>query len=98
MRNKGLQEENRFAMPTVYIPAQWRSAGESEQIEVAATNLRGLIDEVLAAAPHLAERFPERRLPAGVAASINGVLANRGLQTPIPTDAEVHFLPAIGAG
>jgi hypothetical protein len=37
-------------------------------------------------------------LAGSVAVSINGEVITGGLSEPIPTDSEIHFVPAIAGG
>jgi molybdopterin synthase sulfur carrier subunit len=37
-------------------------------------------------------------IAAGLAVSIDGAIASRGLRSPVGPDSEIHFLPAIGGG
>jgi molybdopterin converting factor small subunit len=87
-------------MATVFIPAQWRDlTGDVAQLEFAATSLRDIAEQLEARFPGIGERMCEGEgIAAGLAVSIDGAIASRGLRSPVPANCEVHFLPAIGGG
>ncbi|GAA4440544.1 MoaD/ThiS family protein [Bremerella cremea] len=87
-------------MATVFIPAQWRDLTDQQsRVEIEAPSLRELVDQ-------LDRRFPgiHTRLCQGDAVrpsiqiSVDGILTSRNLRTPLTSESEVHFLPAIGGG
>jgi sulfur-carrier protein len=87
-------------MATLYIPAQWRDlTGGVTRVELAG----GSLGEIIAG---LESRFAGIRnracnddgIAAGLAVSIDGAIASRGLRSPVKPDSEIHFLPAIGGG
>ena len=87
-------------MATVFIPSQWRDlTGEVLQLELSGATLREIAAGLEAKFPGIAERLVEGdAIAAGLAVSIDGAIASRGLRSPVPPQAEVHFLPAIGGG
>jgi molybdopterin converting factor small subunit len=87
-------------MATVFIPPMMqRLTGGIERVEVDGKTLR----QIVAA---LEERFPGTKrwlcegdnLRPGVAAAIDGEVATMGLIQPVPSNAEVHFIPALSGG
>ncbi len=87
-------------MPTVYIPPQIRSlTGGVETIEITASSVREIVTQ-------LEERFPGVRdrlcqgdeLRPGLSVSVGNQISSVGMYQKVPTDAEVHFIPAIGGG
>lgn len=87
-------------MPIVFVPPMMRRlTGGAECVEVEGKTLRQVIEA-------LERRYPgtkqwlceEDRLRPGVAAAIDGEVATMGLLQPVPPNAEVHFIPALGGG
>jgi molybdopterin synthase sulfur carrier subunit len=87
-------------MATVFIPSQWRDlTGDVNQLQIEAGTLREIAAGLEARFPGLGERMCEGDgIAAGLAVSIDGAIASRGLRSPVPVECEVHFLPAIGGG
>ena len=87
-------------MATVYIPFQMRElTNGAERVEVSGDNLRQVIRALGDLYPELAARLSDGdRLTPGLAASIDGAFANRGLLAKVNPTSEVHFMPAIGGG
>jgi molybdopterin synthase sulfur carrier subunit len=87
-------------MATVFIPAQWRDlTGEVAALEVRGTSLGEIIDGLEARFPGIAERAREGGgVAPGLAVSIDGAIASRGMRSPVAPTSEIHFLPAIGGG
>lgn len=87
-------------MPTVFIPNMLRDlAGGAERVEVEGATLRQVIGQLEARFPALAGRLRDGdALAAGLAVSIDGAFASRGLLAKVAPTSEVHFLPAIGGG
>jgi molybdopterin synthase sulfur carrier subunit len=87
-------------MATVFIPAQWRDlTGEMAALEVAGGSLGEIIDALDARFPGIAARArDESGVAAGLAVSIDGAIASRGMRSPVGPTSEIHFLPAIGGG
>ena len=87
-------------MPTVIIPPLMRNltAGE-EHITLTGATVREVIDNLESRYPGMKERLCEEdRLKPGIAVYINGLLTRGSLLERVDTDAEIHFLPAIGGG
>lgn len=87
-------------MATVYIPAQWRDlTGGIERVELAGATLRQIAAALDARFPGIAARLgDDGGVAAGLAVSIDGAIASRGLLAPVAPNSEIHFLPAIGGG
>lgn len=87
-------------MATVFIPAQWRDlTGDVAQLELTAATVDDIARELEAKFPGIRERMCDKQgIAAGLAISIDGAIASRGLRSPVGTVSEVHFLPAIGGG
>jgi molybdopterin synthase sulfur carrier subunit len=87
-------------MATVYIPAAWRDlAGDVAQLELAGGNLREIVAALEARFAGIGERVCEGdAIAPGLAVSIDGAIASRGMRSPVGADSEIHFLPAIGGG
>ena len=87
-------------MPIVAIPSLLRNltAGE-ESITVPGTTIREVIDNLEARYPGIKARLCEEdRIKPGIAIYVNGLLTRGSLLERVDTDAEIHFLPAIGGG
>jgi molybdopterin synthase sulfur carrier subunit len=84
----------------IHIPTQLRSlTGGEERVEVAGDNLRQVISALEAAHPGVAGRLlKDDAISPGLAVSIDGTFANRGLLAKVQPHSEIHFLPAIGGG
>jgi len=87
-------------MPTVFIPPMMRKYTDGvEHVQLEGKTLRQIVNA-------LEERFPGTRrwlcegdqLRPGVAAAIDGEVAQMGLLQSVPPDSEVHFLPALSGG
>jgi molybdopterin converting factor small subunit len=79
---------------TVYFSAGLRRfTGGAARLEIAAPDVRGLIDALDA-------RFPGigAALRSGTAIAIDGEIIGEPELEPIPPGAEVHFLPSISGG
>ena len=87
-------------MATVFIPPLLRAASDGARDVI--VEGRTLGDVIVA----LETRFPELRgklrdgdsVASGLAADVDGALAEQGLLTPVGPDSEIHFLPAIAGG
>ncbi len=87
-------------MPRAFIPPGLRPlAGGVESVDVEATDVGGVLAE-------LDRRFPGIRsklcdgsdLRPDLCVAVDDRIASRGLAEPVPEQAEVHFLPAVGGG
>jgi molybdopterin synthase sulfur carrier subunit len=87
-------------MATVFIPSQWRDlTGGVASCQVAGASLREIAVVLEQQFPGVAERLCEgESIAAGLAVSIDGAIASRGLRSPVQPASEIHFLPAIGGG
>jgi molybdopterin synthase sulfur carrier subunit len=87
-------------MSTAFIPPLLRElTGGVDQVQVEGTTVRGVIRELEAKFPGIAERLLAGDvLKPGLAVAINGAVASQGVLQKVPAGSEVHFLPAIGGG
>jgi molybdopterin synthase sulfur carrier subunit len=87
-------------MATVFIPNQWRDlTGGIASREVAGTSLREIALGLENHFPGVIARLCDGdSIAAGLAVSIDGSIASRGLRSPVLPTSEIHFLPAIGGG
>ena len=68
-------------------------------ITLSGTTVREVIDNLEDRYPGMKERLCEEgRLKPGIAVYINGLLTRGSILERVDTDAEIHFLPAIGGG
>ncbi len=70
-----------------------RFTGGIEEVEIRASTVRSLIAELDRRFPGLGEH-----LASGLAVAIDGEIIADAIYEPVPEDAEVHFLPAMGGG
>lgn len=87
-------------MPTLFIPHQLRELTAGlDRLEIPAGTLRQALRAVEADYPEFVAqvRQGDGLLP-GLAASIDGNFAARGLLAQIGPASEVHLLPAVGGG
>ena len=81
-------------MARVYLgSALQRFTGGVEEVDVQAATVRSLITELDRQFPGLGDQ-----LRSGIAVAIDGEIIADAIYEPLPGDAEVHFLPAIGGG
>lgn len=87
-------------MANVYIPAAWRDlTGQVAHVELGGDSLAQIVAALEARFPGIAERICEGdTIAAGLAVSIDGAIASRGLWATVEPASEIHFLPAIGGG
>ena len=87
-------------MPQVFIPAQWRDLTEGQtQLELEATTLRQVIEQLDARFPGIADRIVmDDRIRPTLQVSIDGTLTSLGLRSQVGETREIHFLPALGGG
>jgi molybdopterin converting factor small subunit len=87
-------------MATVYIPTQWRDLTDGiSQVPVTGTTLREVTVGLDTKFPGFAARLCDGDgIAAGLAVSIDGAIASRGLRSPVQPGSEIHILPAIGGG
>ena len=68
-------------------------------ITLSGATVREVIDNLESRYPGMKERLCEEgRLKPGIAVYINGLLTRGSILERVDTDAEIHFLPAIGGG
>ena len=81
-------------MASVFLgSALQRFTGGVEEVEIEAATVRSLIGELDRLFPGIGEQ-----LRSGIAVAIDGEILADAIYEPLPEDAEVHFLPAIGGG
>jgi molybdopterin synthase sulfur carrier subunit len=87
-------------MARVFIPAQWRDlSGGVADVVLPGSTLRAIVDGLERKFPGVAERLcPGGEIAPGLAVSIDGSIASRGLAAAVGPDSELHILPAIGGG
>ncbi|CAN5365533.1 N/A [soil metagenome] len=87
-------------MATVWIPVTLRSlSGGLETVELEGRNLRQLIVALDNQFPGIKARLCEGdALRPGIAASVDGQIANLGLLQPVAANSEVHFVLAVAGG
>ncbi|MEX0717650.1 MAG: MoaD/ThiS family protein [Planctomycetaceae bacterium] len=87
-------------MPRVFLPPNLRPLADGrESVEVEGRTVREVIANLDATCPGVRERLMAGdQLKPGLAVSVGGSVASLGIRAPVPADAEVHFLPAIGGG
>ena len=87
-------------MPTLFIPHQLRDlTGGRDQLSIPEGTLRQALRSLEAEYPQfVAQVRVEDGLAPGLAASIDGNFAARGLLAKIGPTSEVHLLPAVGGG
>ena len=70
-----------------------------DNVALPGATVREVIDNLESRYPGMKERLCEEdRLKPGIAVYINGLLTRGSLLERVDTDAEIHFLPAIGGG
>jgi hypothetical protein len=87
-------------MPVLYVPHQLRElTGGRDQLPIPEGTLRQALRSLEADYPQfVAQVRVEDALAPGLAASIDGNFASRGLLAKIGPTSEVHLLPAVGGG
>lgn len=87
-------------MATVFLPFALRKyADGAEQVEVAASTLGELIDNLEAAYPGTMHHLiVDGALKPGLAAIVGHLATRRGLLQKLDPDVEVHFITAISGG
>lgn len=87
-------------MVNVFIPALLRklTGGKDRTVATGAT-LREIINDLERQFPGFRDRVVENGDLAGsIAVSINSEVITGGLSEPVPTESEIHFVPAIAGG
>jgi molybdopterin synthase sulfur carrier subunit len=87
-------------MATVFLPYALRKyADGAEQVEVAASTLCELVDNLEAAYPGTKHHLVvDGALKPGLAAIVGHLATRRGLLQKLDPDVEVHFITAISGG
>ena len=87
-------------MATVFIPTMLQTmTGEVKQVDVAAGNVRQVIDRLDQLFPGIKDRLVvEGKIRPSLAVAIDGEVARMGLLDRVGDNSEVHFVPAIGGG
>lgn len=84
----------------VYIPPALRElTGQLEVVSATGATVRAVLADLEPRFPGLTSRLCEGdTLRPGLMVAVGGRMSKQGLRTPVPEDAEVHFLPALGGG
>ena len=87
-------------MATVFIPTMLQAmTGGVKQVEVAAENVRQVVDGLDELFPGMRDRLGvEGSIRPNLAIAIDGEVARMGLLEKVGDRSEVHFVPAIGGG
>lgn len=87
-------------MARVFVPTMLQaSTGGVKEVEVAARNVRQVIEGLEARFPGIAARLVEDgEIRANLAVAVDGEVARMGLLERVGENAEIHFVPAIGGG
>ena len=85
-------------MARVFLPPRLRKLSGAEHLEVDGKTVREVLSQLAADHPELAERLLSGdQLAPELQLSVANVMTRR-LTTPVQSDTEIHFLPAIGGG
>lgn len=87
-------------MVTVYVPTMLLPlTGGVKQVEVAAANVRQVINGLEEQYPGIKARLVEdNQLRPNLSVAIDGEIARMGLLERVGENSEVHFVPAISGG
>jgi molybdopterin converting factor small subunit len=87
-------------MATVWIPTLIQPlTGGAPHVTAEGATVRELVDALEARFPGLRDRLcTGDTLKPSIAVTVDGVISDAGLRTPVGRDSEVHFLPAIAGG
>ena len=87
-------------MVMVFVPTMLQPlTGGVKQVEVDASNVRQLVDQLDDLYPGMKDRLvDEGQIRSNLAVSIDGEIARMGLRERLNQNSEVHFVPAIGGG
>ena len=87
-------------MATVFLPYALRKyADGAEQVEIAASTLGELVDNLEAAYPGTKQHLVvDGALKPGLAAIVGSLATRRGLLQKLDPDVEVHVITAISGG
>ena len=87
-------------MARVFVPTMLQATtGGVKEVEVAARNVRQVIEQLDEQFPGIANRLMEDgEIRSNLAVAVDGEVARMGLMERVGDNAEVHFVPAIGGG
>lgn len=87
-------------MARVFIPPAIRELTDhAEIVEASGRTVRAVLADLEPRYPGLTARLCDGDvLRPGLMVAVAGRMSKQGLRTPVPDDAEVHFLPALGGG
>ncbi len=87
-------------MARVFVPTMLQATtGGVKEVEVAARNVRQVIEQLDEQFPGIANRLIEDgEIRSNLAVAVDGEVARMGLMERVGENAEVHFVPAIGGG
>ena len=87
-------------MATIFVPTMLQAlTGGVKRVEVAAANVRQVVDRLEDLYPGMKDRLLEAgSLRPNLAVAIDGEVARMGLLAKVGSNSEVHFVPAIGGG
>jgi len=86
-------------LPRVFIPPPARVLTGCEFVDIEAPTVRGAIRELEKTFPGLADcLLLDGELRPGFNVAVDGRVSDLGLFQKLQTNAEVHFIPAIGGG
>lgn len=87
-------------MVKVYIPPALRDlTNGQETVDAVGTTVRAILADLEPRYPGLTAKLCiDDVLRPGLMVAVGGMMSRQGLRTPVPENAEVHFLPALGGG
>lgn len=87
-------------MVTVYVPTMLQPlTGGVKQVQVEATNVRQVINQLEEQFPGIKDRLLEgNQVRPNLSVAIDGEIARMGLLERVRENSEVHFVPAISGG
>ncbi len=87
-------------MARVFVPTMLQATtGGVKEVEVAARNVRQVIEQLDEQFPGIANRLMEDgEIRSNLAVAVDGEVARMGLMERVGENAEIHFVPAIGGG
>ncbi|MGE3856609.1 MAG: MoaD/ThiS family protein [Dehalococcoidia bacterium] len=86
---------------TVHIPAHWRDrSGGRATVEVQGRNLREVFSNLDVECPGMKALITEENgdVRGELAVAINSEVTEGGILEPVPDQAEIFLIPAIGGG